>query len=254
MAAVRDLHFSGYHDATEEAWEKFAEILAAEADLAGVTEARHFIVPDGWGLCRSKVRGAECAAAWNGARFRVAGPVGDCEGAARLTDRVFYTGRGHARPGVVATWVLLRDLDTRQDILRLVVHFPASVQRGDWFNRRNLRRVRAWQSAIRGLRKAIIELAEDLRPDEITVSADWNVDLTRRQWRLVINTGLRGTGCRVKAPAGGTHHDRAIDAHATTMRRAWRHGRRIAIRVLDRIRGFDHLAVLAHLIPRKEKS
>lgn len=247
---VRDLHLSGYHSATDEEWAAASALLAAHADLGAVTECRRDIAPDGWDQYRSKVRGAECVVAWDAGRFRLAGPKSDCAGVRRLTDRVFYTGRGVARPGVTATWVLLRDLDAR-DPLRIVAHFPASVQAGDWFNRRNLRRVVAWRGALVGLRRLILELRRDLRPDEITVSCDWNVDLTRKRWRAVINAGLRGTGCRVKAPTEGTHRDRAIDSHATTMRRALRNGRRCVVRVLPKLRGFDHKPILGIFTSRK---
>lgn len=234
-----DGHASGLHTATDLEWRRMLARVANLADVIGVTERPPVgAFPRGWDASRSAVRGAECVIGWNPNRVELASFDGDCEGVAVLTDRTFYTGAGAERPGVVATWVLLRLLVSRLEVLRVVAHFPASVQRGDGFST-NVRRVLAWRAALKGLRTALLELEDDLAPDEVVVSCDWNVDLTRLRWRVVVNRGLRGTGVRVKAPTEGTHHDRAIDAHAATMRRRDR-----VSRVLRRSRGFDHRPVV----------
>jgi hypothetical protein len=237
---MHDAHASGLHMATELEWRRLLARVANLADVIGVTERPPVgVFPGGWDASRSSVRGAECVIGWNPNRVELASFDGDCEGAAVLTDRTFYTGAGAERPGVVATWVLLRLLVSRLEVLRLVAHFPASVQRGDGFST-NVRRALAWRAALKGLRTALLELVDDLDPDELVVSCDFNVDLRRRHWRVLINHGLRGTGVRVKAPTEGTHGARAIDGHASTMRRRDR-----VSRVLRRSRGFDHRPVVA---------
>lgn len=236
---MRDVHASGFHGATAKQWAALAQLIAANADLAALTECRHHVAPTGWAQYRPDTRGAECVILWHRDAWRSAGPDGDCEGAAVLTDRTFYTGTGAERPGVVATWKLLQQIGGDLEALRVIAHFPASVQRGDGFST-NLRRVLAWRSTVRGLRRALLELAADLRPDEIVGSADFNVDLSRAHWRLLINRGLRGTGCRVKPPAEGTHGDRGIDGHFSTMHRVGG-----TSRVLRRLPGFDHRPVAA---------
>lgn len=243
---VRDLHWSGYHAAPERAWAELADALDGHAHLGAVTEATGVVTPIGWGCYKPKGRGAECAILWNRGRYRAAGPDSDCQGARVLTTQTFYTGKGNERPGVTATFKLLHDNADDYDLLRIAVHLPASVQAGDGFSTK-ARRVLAWRSAIRGLRKMVRDLDLELQPHEITVSADFNVDLTRKAWRVYLNRSMVGTGLRVKAPTEGTHHDRAIDGFLTTLRR---HPNGSGVRVLPKIRGFDHRGALAVLARR----
>lgn len=246
---MRDTHVSGLHGASRDEWAALVESVTEHASIVAYTEfylpvasrgQRGKLAP-GWSQVGS---GVECAVQWDRDRWTI-GTRADFAGDARLTGRVFYTGKGSRKVGVVATWVLL----TRQTrdpwlLLRVVAHFPASVQNGDRFSRK-VRRVAAWVGALRGLRREVRRLIREHGPDEVTVSADWNVDLTRRRWRVVINTGLRGTGLRMHPAREGTHHSRAIDAHASTMRAS-------AVHVLDKQPGFDHRPVGA-VLNRKEK-
>ena len=238
---MRDAHFSGFHGATRDQWLNAVQVVARQASVLAVTECdgRTF-VPDDWHQTRVK---AECQIGWDDSHH-YPGPRSDCEGVARLTRAVFYTSKGGRKDGVEMTWVLLADKSGRT-LLRAVAHMPASVQRGDGFSG-VAGRVTAWRLALRGLRREVRRLSREVRPDEVTVSADFNVDLQRRHWRAVINTGLRGTGLTVKAPGSGTHHARAIDAHATTMRREATH-------VLDAHKGFDHRPVVSVLTRKENK-
>lgn len=246
MRPHADLHLSGLHDADDDTWLAAWEQFDENAVVGAVTECRRDFAKQGWAQYRDvHTRGAECAITWNRAAFALAGPRADCAGSVQLTDLTFLTGKGHVRPGVVATWVLLEGKGGT--LLRVAAHMPSSVQRGDRFST-NLRRVRAWRSALAGMRREVRRLQAEHRPDETTVSCDWNVDLTRVAWRHLVNTALSGTGLTVKAAPEGTHHDRAIDGHASTMRRKPSG----LSRVLDRVPGFDHRGVVA-VLTSKEK-
>lgn len=243
---VRDLHWSGFHAAPERAWHDLADAFAANAQVGAVTEATGLVAPEDWGTYRARERGAECVILWDRNRYAAVHPESDCGGSASLTSRTFFTGKGNERPGVVATYRLLHDVVDDYDLLRLAAHFPASVQAGDGFSS-VVRRVIAWRSAVRGLRRVVLELKGELRPDEITVSFDGNVDLRRKVWRAYLNHAMRGTGLRVVAPTEGTHHDRAIDGFLTTLRH---HPHGSGVRVLSKIPGFDHRGAAATLARR----
>lgn len=243
---MKDVHVSGYHDATPEEWAAiFVTVDRIAAGLVAATECRDDVAPNGWVQYRPEgVPGAECSLFHHPDQWTQAIPAMDHRGALGLTDLTFYTGQGAARPGVVATWALYAAVRRDWRLLRVVAHFPASVQNGDRFSRKT-RRVAAWVDALRGLRREVRRLRRQLEPAEITVSCDWNVDLTRRHWRTVIRLGLAGTGLHLVPPGEGTHGKRAIDAHATTMRRQ-------AVHVLRPFAGFDHRPVGAVLNRTKE--
>lgn len=243
---MRDFHVSGYHDAELEEW---AALLAKVTEIAGVvaaTECREHVAPQGWAQYRPHdVAGAECSILHEKKIWHQVQPESDHRGAVTLTALTFYTGKGAARPGVIATWAVLTPARMDWKLLRLVAHMPASVQAGDRFSGK-ARRVAAWVDALRGLRREVRRLVREHNPDAVTVSCDWNVDLTRPHWRAVIRAGLAGTGLTLVPPDEGTHGSRAIDAHATTMRRQ-------AVHVLNEFPGFDHRPVGA-VLNRKEKS
>lgn len=245
MRPVRHIHASGFHGASREQWMALTDDLARYAGVVAVTECRRDVAPFNWNQYRPRgVAGAECAVLWNREEWAQTMPASDHRGHWRLTKHTFYTGKGHERPGVVATWVLLTQRSTGATLLTVVAHMPASVQRGDGFSR-NLRRVRAWRSALSGLHRMVLQLSAELRPDEVVVSADWNADVTRRFWRTVINAGLGNTGLRLKRADEPTHRGgRTIDAHATTARAPARH-------VLKVAPGFDHAPVLVRLNSRR---
>lgn len=245
-------HVSGFHGASRDQWHTLMESLANRSSVIGATECRGDVAPFNWAQFRPKgMSGAECSILYDRDRWQQILPAFEHRGGIRLTDRTFYTGQGHERPGVVATWNLLTrttvDKDDEWTLLAVVAHFPASVQAGDRFTRK-ARRVAAWVDALRGLRREVRRLDRELQPDEITVSCDWNVDLTRRHWRAVITAGLRGTGLRLVPPDEGTHGRRAIDAHATTLRRQAVHV------LLNTYPGFDHRPVVAVLNRKENKS
>lgn len=244
---MRHAHVSGYHSASREEWHTLMADLARTTSVIAATECRGDVAPFNWRQYRPKdMAGAECSIIYDRDRWQQVLPAFDHRGGLRLTDRTFYTGQGAERPGVVATWALLeRQSAEPWTLLPIVAHFPASVQAGDRFSRK-VRRVTAWTGALRGLRREVRRLDREVRPDEITVSCDFNVDVTRRRWRAVINHGLRGTGLRLVPPGEPTHGQRAIDAFATTMHRQ-------TVHVLGKFPGFDHRPVAA-VLNRKEKS
>lgn len=249
---MRDGHHSGFHDATPDQWRSLVrEAQDDGCQVLGLTESRDGLAPDGWGQFRPDgVAGGECSVLWDQDHAGPRLPHDTNRGHLQLTDKTFFTGTGHERPGVVATFQVLT-LREGGDLLRLVWHMPASVQRGDEFST-NVRRVLAWKDALAGARREILRLQAELAPDETTASFDANVDLTRPTWRAVINTGLHGTGLRVKAPEEGTHHDRGIDGFATTMRRVRRNDEPVAVRVGRPIAGFDHRRATAALESRPQ--
>lgn len=244
---MKDGHVSGFHDASPEEWKTLFEgVSKVGTSVVGATECRGDVAPFNWNQWRPKgMDGAECSILWDRDTWGQVMPALDHRGGLRLTALTFFTGKGHERPGVVATWALLRRHRDNLLLLRVVAHFPASVQAGDRFSRKTRRRL-AWLDALRGLRREVRRLRRELGPAEVTVSCDWNVDLTRKAWRRLINTALRGTGLRLKPPTEGTHGRRAIDAHATTLRAQ-------AVHVLKPASGFDHRPVVAVLDPKESR-
>ena len=244
---VRDIHASGYHSATREQWDDLGALIAARADVGALTECRVKCASDEWVqyVPANELNAAECSIMWDGKRF-----TAQHKGHDWITTRKFRTGSGAVRPGVVATWVILFDRDTMETLLRIVAHMPASVQRGDSFGTKTARNV-AWVSGRFGLWRLTRRLRRLHKPDEITVSADWNTDLKRRTWRARISRPLPRAGRRLRLlpPNAGTHGRRAIDGHVSTMRGD--------VRVLGGLKGFDHdpvLAVLQSRPKRKKKS
>lgn len=259
---VVDGHQSGWHSAPLHVWRAVLRLLiAAGAKIVAFTECRILLEVDGWAQYAPAIEGgptaAECSIAWDDATY---------EAVAKrwrwLTRKTFKTGTGHERPGVIATVVVLRERATGKPLVRIVFHPPASVQDGKRFSRDQVRRVAAWSDAVlRGFPQLVRELQAEFPDAEVVASADTNVNLLMRVWRAMINTALAGTGMRVLAPESGTHHDRGIDGHATTMRRQRdpaakrRRGRaaRIASKVLNRRAPFDHRGVVAALVSRRRR-
>lgn len=250
---VVDAHQSGWHSADRAAWRRaLAPFVRRGVKVFGLTECRVAIDLDGYGQYAPAIEGgpnaAECSIVWATDIYRATARGWDW-----LTRETFRTGAGHERPGVVATWALLEELDFDDTLLRIVAHLPASVQAGDRFSGKDAR-VDAWQDALAGLCELVQELVERFDPTEVIVSADWNVDLSRRVWRRRINRALKPAGLRLVVAERGTHGNRVIDAHVTTMRRPWRQaaGRRAraVLRVLRISRPLDHRGVIARLTSR----
>ncbi len=217
MRPHADGHWSGLASATGTQWSEYADFATRRCTVLAATELRHLIAPLGWGQYLPQgFRGAECSLLWDHDHWRTVGPRVDACGTVRLTDKTWIVGNGAERPGVTMTYGNLEAVHGAR-LLRAVGHFPSSVQDGDGFGD-NDRRNDAWRDTLKHLRPALERLADEHRPDEITFSADFNVDLQREAWRDRINTALAPLDMTVKAPTEGTHHDRAIDGHATTMR------------------------------------
>lgn len=247
MRPHADGHWSGLADATDQQWRRLTREAAQHCSLFAATECRLHCPPFGWGQYRPiGVRGGEGSIFWDHHDWQTAGPRADSCGAVSLTKKTFYTGQGHERPGVILTYGNLEQARGRT-LLRAVGHLPASVQHGDYFSDQD-RRVAAWKDAVGNIRPVLERLADEYRPDEITASFDFNVDLTREAWRNRINHALRGTDLRLKAPDQGTHHDRAIDGHLSTMRRHPSGNSR----VYPRLKPFDHQLVVATLTTKEK--
>lgn len=252
---VVDGHQSGWHSATAKAWRAaLARAVKAGAKSFGVTECRLVIGLPGFDQYAPAIEGgpnaAECSILWDDDTYE---PPTEKRWA-WLTREEFRTGTGAVRPGVVATWALLPARHSDDELFRVVAHLPSSVQAGDSFSDKDAR-VDAWQEALTGLCDLVVKLQEKYEPTEVVVSCDWNVDLSRRSWRRRINRALTPAGLRLVVAERGTHGNRVIDAHATTMRVLWRTyaGRwaRTVLRVFNVLKPLDHRGVLARLTSRR---
>ena len=231
-----DVHWSGKFKASPKQWQAAVGTVAEAATLAAFTEARGttLSVPGWQQFLPPHSAGTDCTILWDETSWRLAGPKSDATGWVTLTSKAWPT-----RSGVVAPYVLLEDPDTRRTLLRLAAHFPAGVQTGDAFAKAPAR-VGAWVAATRALATVIRDLQHELRPDETTLSADWNVNLARAHWRGYINHALKGTGMRLVVPTHPTHGTRTIDGHATTLTVP-----------TFRADGFDHIGALATLTSKE---
>ena len=228
-----DVHWSGKFSASAKQRKDVGQRIAAVATLAALTESRgvRYDIPGWHQFLPPRSAGTDGTILWDETSWRLAGPEKDVTGWVTLTARRWPT-----RSGVIAPYALLADKDTGRTVLRIVAHFPAGIQSGDGFAKAPAR-VGAWVAAVGSLGRVIRDLQAELRPDETTLSADWNANLSRAAWRAYINRALKGTGLRLVVPTHPTHAGgRTIDAHATTMR----------VPTL-RADGFDHVGALATL-------
>jgi hypothetical protein len=238
MAMLRDTHLSGLHDAPRPRWREVFQIVAEVARTSAYTERPPFdVLPKtwhGWKPGADAPNEAECGVAWDTEHWAEPDRTERRRrGIRRLTNRKFSTGKGAVRDGVIATWVLLEHVETGKTLLRVVWHMPASVEDPGGFSSKT-KRVIAWQSALRGVRREMKDLIRLLNPDFVLCSADWNVNLLKRRWRALINAGVRGTGLQLCPPQVGTHgRRRAIDGHLARWDAE-------AIRVLGEVDPFDH--------------
>lgn len=247
---VLDHHASGYHGASRSAWTGYALDLADTSTVQAWTERYHRFgpalahagvsqyVP---GAAKGRDNSVEGAITWDRRVWKII-----ARGTHKVTTKTWHTGKGGERHGVTITWVLLRHRQTGQTLLRLVGHFPASVQNGPRWSRK-ARRVQAWGAAAVGTRRLIKRLRKRYQPDDTTLSCDYNLDLLRKVWRATvrrITPGRRFTVAVAPLRDGkGSHGDRVIDAHSTTLNRPKaRLGRRRPM--------FDHIAVLLTGRPR----
>lgn len=241
---VRDCHASGLHDATPEQWRALDEVIADQGtQIAAFTERRRKTALPGWRSWVPTDHGysyaAECVVIWLASFFDSV-----ALGAEQVTSKTFRRGNGKSRPGVWATWVVLEDVHGLVH-LRIVLHFPSSVQDGLRWSRK-VARVAAWAAAARGVRRLRRRLRRHYKPDVVTVSFDDNVDLLRKVWRTVVNSALGGRVARLLAPKAGTHGSRAIDGFVSNLRGD--------VVVGDKVEGFDHHPIFVALRRRVRRA
>lgn len=238
-----DVHISGRFDATDEQVAKaFRGTWRLGATVGGTTEARGR-EPDGHiRLYVPAPAYADSGILWDDRVWRA-----EDRGVVTL-----YSGNWGPRAAVRMTWVLLVHRKSGATLLRLAVHLPAGVQYGARFSpaAKDRGRVRAWQQAMDALPVEVVALQRHHKPDETTLSADWNVHLGLREWRERIDAALKPTGMRLIVPGRGTHHHRIIDAHASTMRPRFTQR---AVQVLRRWAGLDHLSVLVLMKSKRKR-
>ncbi len=239
---VRDAHCSGHHAADRFQWDVLDSTVDRRADVAGFTERRVRSRQAGWRSFVPSLEGydyaAECAITWRNSAFELIG-----SGAEQVTTKTFRRGNGATRPGVWATWVVLADVDGNE-YLRIVAHLPSSVQNGKRWSGKAARVV-AWADAARGLRRLRRRLRRRFKVDEVTISADFNIDLTKRAWRRVVTAAIGNRRSRVLAPDAGTFGRRGIDGYVSTMRGE--------VEVAGDVAGFDHRPTFVTLRNRKAR-
>lgn len=198
-------HASGYAQA--DAGKAVADIsrYRITSDLITTTEHkdRRFdaaFLAEGW----DSHLGHECRVAWRTDVFELAGRP-------RVRARHGFTFKKGTNPQAVARieYVPLRHLDTGKRIRVRVAHMPSSVQYGDGFRGRTPR-VAAWVATL-ALWGRLARRDARKRPRQAQINvADWNVNLHRRHWRVLIGRAL-GQRCPSPLPREGSHHKRLID-------------------------------------------
>lgn len=245
---VHDFHHSGRFDATPEQWAAAVEAACERGDMGAFTEARdRALPPRGWEAWSG---GADGCLFWERSTFRGVGlpPI-------TLTDKSWYLGEkkvtGHERHGVQMTSALLEHKISKRTLLRGVLHVPSGIQAGPGWSRKVADRdnVGAAKDVLGNLTVVVIKLQDLWRPDETTISADWNVHLGLAAWRDRVEDTLVGTGLALHPTTSATHgRDRTIDAHASTMDLATdSDGDPRPVRLLPKATGFDHRGVVAVL-------
>lgn len=226
MKPMTDAHHSGRYDATDDQWEDAISELT-EADVWSVTEAAGLDVS---GLA-TFFRAGDALVGWNRHRFRRAGwfPT-------TLTTKDWSPGGKIRRTGVEMPWVLLEE-EGGARLLRGAFHLPSSIQGGSgWSNKPEDRdNIEAARDCLRNLHRQTSLILRMLEPAEITLAADWNVDLAVDEWEDRINSFLDDVPqLKMVVPSAGTHGKRRIDGHATTLPVR---GRGVG----ERMPGFDHV-------------
>lgn len=127
---------------------------------------------------------------------------------------VTYNGR---RPHA-AVVVLEHKVFTGWRVVFLSSHFPAHLE-GDMRRSRLTTRVRAYRSALAGVRDLVGHLHVSYPGARIVFGADWNLNIRRRWVRAAIRRGLRGTGLHLVKPIPdrGSFGRRLIDWAATDL-------------------------------------
>jgi hypothetical protein len=227
-----DAHVSGKWSAAPPRWRTAAREVSAVADVVTFTEStkhRRDLVVKG----RAAHHGGECSILWD--RERRAGADG---GTVTLSERSWRLGPAHTRTGVEAAWKVLESQTEVHRLLRIVAHLPSGVQYGRRFTK-DSDNVTAWVDALSGLRRETEHLRREHKPDDVTISADFNVDLSLTEWRRLIRGFFAGTGLHFAISPTPTHGKRVIDGHLTTLRGS--------AKTLGKVNGFDHRPVLADL-------
>jgi hypothetical protein len=227
-----DAHVSGKWSASPLRWRAAARDVTAVSEVAAFTEAtkhRRDLILKG----HASHHGGECSIVWD--RELRAGGAG---GTMTLSDCSWKLGPGHVREGVRGAWKILESQSEVHSLLRVVAHLPSGVQNGARFSR-DADNVTAWVDALLGLRREVEGLRREHRPDDITISADWNVDLQLPEWRKRIRAAFVGTGLHWVLSPDPTHGRRLIDGHLTTLRGT--------AKTLGKVEGFDHKPTLADL-------
>lgn len=216
--SVRDIHLSGKFDAEYEAASNLLHRLGNSGALTEMVGHHATMEDDGW-----TVSGGETVT--------TASPIWAPKTQGRVAIPTPKWRRGSSgRTSVDLFWELLVHPQGWTH-LRLAMHTPAHHYR--------LSQRRAYNALLRQLAGAIRALQAEHSPDEITLSADWNLPLQSARNRRRIERALAGTGLTLIVSDKPTHGRHTIDAHASTM-----HG---TAHTLAPLPGFDHRPVLAVL-------
>ena len=211
---LRDAHQSGHAIAKNSDDQAALQGIANAATVGVITEAVGMRMLPGWGSVGNETRVVYEEAKWE----RVAG------GVESVSTPAWKRGRS-ARKTVEYTWAVLRHKRAGVTLLRIGAHLPAHLYRPS--------QARANKTALKALGPFVNRLAAEHDPDFITVSADFNRNLTRPATKKLITEAVHGTGLRLHVPPKPTLRSRTIDGYLTT-------GPLAGVRMLPRVTRYDH--------------
>jgi hypothetical protein len=211
---MRDIHQSGRFDTTiPRRLNLFAQIDDA-GSVGLVTEGIGLRLPDDW-----RSSGLETKVVWRDRSWERME-----HGIESIPTPDWMRGTS-VRNSVEVTWALLRHKKRDVRLLRGGGHLPAHLSKPD--------QLAANRAALDGLKATIWPIVQDLDPDQVTLSFDFNRDLRRPSQRRIVQGSVGGTGLQLVVPPKGTRLKRKIDAFLTT-------GESPECTMLDRSAGFDH--------------
>lgn len=217
---MRDAHQSGHAAATRRQHVRALQQLTDACSVGVLTEAVGVPVPAGW-----RRTPTETAVLWDDARW-----LRRDSGVARILTPPWTRGTSR-RTSVDLGWGLLENRASGRTLLRVGGHHPAHLDDPD--------QKAANDAVLEELGITLRRLHDHTRPDVLTYSADWNLDVrhvdnAREIRHTARSSGLRMTLVVPPKPTIGLIRGRTIDAALTTA------AAEQLPAMLDRVRGYDH--------------
>ena len=203
-AKVVHLHSSGRHDRSTTKWKKGMEHIIKKNDVSVVTatEAAGRKAAFSWNGWKSTK--AESIVAWDSAVWEV-----KATRVVELAPKVKFFRK------VVASVAVLKHKQSGQTWMWVATHVPSSVDAGNGKFRKTSRNAPKWLSTMQHLSKKVIDWQKhyDVGRGRTVITADWNVNLTHKQWRKTIKKYFpsRSVATPSTYKGSGTHGSRVID-------------------------------------------